>query len=204
MRAGERRVPPSRCPTRRPRRRRSRRSTWPASRPRSASVTRRRGLSTAIDKIDPNILADMIIKATSLQEKANAALRDKGSPYRVAEIGIAASIPPQVTFSIGRIDDPEQAPPAADLIESTELLEDSPLDDMEIVSLDGTVVLDLEAADGSDAEAAPARLPARRSRRTPHRLGPDPGQPRPPSPTRSARRRRRPAAGSTARPSRAR
>jgi hypothetical protein len=115
----------------------------------------RRGISTAIDKIDPNILADMIIKATSLQEKANAALRDKGSPYRVAEIGIAASIPPQVTFSIGRIDDPEQAPPAADLIESTELLEDSPLDDMEIVSLDGTVVLDLEPADGPDAEAAP-------------------------------------------------
>ncbi len=113
----------------------------------------RRGLSTAIDKIDPNILADMIIKATSLQEKANAALRDKGSPYRVAEIGIAASIPPQVTFSIGRIDDPEQAPPAADLIESTELLEDSPLDDMEIVSLDGTVVLDLEGGDGSGDEA---------------------------------------------------
>ena len=78
----------------------------------------RRGISTAIDRIDPNILADMIIKATSLQEKANAALRDQGSPYRVAEIGIAASIPPQVTFSIGRIDDPEQAPPAADLIES--------------------------------------------------------------------------------------
>ena len=81
----------------------------------------RRGLSTAIDKIDPNILADMIIKATSLQERANQALRDKGSPYRVAEIGIAASIPPQVTFSIGRIDDPEQAPPAEDIVESTEL-----------------------------------------------------------------------------------
>ncbi|HSS35963.1 MAG TPA: hypothetical protein VLR93_06790, partial [Patescibacteria group bacterium] len=62
----------------------------------------RRGISTAIDRIDPNVLADMIIKATSLQEKANAALRERGSPYRVAEIGIAASIPPQVTFSIGR------------------------------------------------------------------------------------------------------
>ena len=82
----------------------------------------KRGISTAIDRIDPNVLADVIIKATSLQEKANAALRDRGSPYRVAEIGIAASIPPQVTFSIGRIDDPEQAPPAEDLVESTELL----------------------------------------------------------------------------------
>jgi hypothetical protein len=111
----------------------------------------KRGISTAIDKIDPNVLADVIIKATSLQEKANAALRDKGSPYRVAEVAIAASIPPQVTFSIGRIDDPEEAPPAADLIESTELLEDSPIDGLDIVSLDGTVVLELESDDGAAA-----------------------------------------------------
>ena len=67
----------------------------------------KRGISTAIDRIDPNVLADVIIKATSLQERANSALREKGSPYRVSEIGIAAAIPPQVTFSIGRIDDPE-------------------------------------------------------------------------------------------------
>lgn len=111
----------------------------------------KRGISTAIDKIDPNVLADVIIKATSLQEKANAALRDKGSPYRVAEIAIAASIPPQVTFSIGRIDDPEQAPPAAELVESADLLEDSPIDGLDIVSLDGTVVLDLESDDGAAA-----------------------------------------------------
>ncbi len=124
----------------------------------------RRGLSTAIDKIDPNILADMIIKATSLQERANQALRDKGSPYRVAEIGIAASIPPQVTFSIGRIDDPEQAPPAEDIVESTDLLEDSPIDDMEILSLDGTVVLDLEPDDGAGhGETAAARDDGERS-----------------------------------------
>jgi hypothetical protein len=108
----------------------------------------RRGISTAIDRIDPNVLADVIIKATSLQEKANAALRDKGSPYRVAEIAIAASIPPQVSFSIGRIDDPEQAPPAAELVESTDLLEGSPLDDVEIVALDGTAILDAEAEAG--------------------------------------------------------
>jgi hypothetical protein len=113
----------------------------------------KRGISTAIDKIDPNVLADVIIKATSLQEKANAALRDKGSPYRVAEIAIAASIPPQVTFSIGRIDDPEEAPPAVELVESTELLEDSPIDDLEILSLDGTV-LDFESDDGA-ASAVP-------------------------------------------------
>jgi hypothetical protein len=104
----------------------------------------RRGISTAIDKIDPNILADMVIKATSLQERANAALRDKGSPYRVSEIGIAASIPPQVTFSIGRIDDPEPIP-TGELVESTELVEDLPTDVGQIVALDGTTVEDLPA-----------------------------------------------------------
>jgi len=102
----------------------------------------RRGISTAIDKIDPNILADMVIKATSLQERANAALRDKGSPYRVSEIAIAASIPPQVTFSIGRIDDPEPVP-TGELVESTELAEDLPTDVGQIVSLDGTTIEDL-------------------------------------------------------------
>jgi hypothetical protein len=112
----------------------------------------KRGLSTAIDRIDPNVLADVIIKATSLQEKANAALREKGSPYRVAEIGIAASIPPQITFSIGRIDDPEPVP-KTHLIDSTELLEEAKLEDVEIVALDGTTVADLPP--GSDLIEAP-------------------------------------------------
>jgi hypothetical protein len=102
----------------------------------------KRGLSTAIDRIDPNVLADVIIKATSLQERANTALRQKGSPYRVSEIGIAAAIPPQVTFSIGRIDDPEPVPVGA-LVESTDLLDDMPGAAPEIVALDGSTVADL-------------------------------------------------------------
>ncbi len=102
----------------------------------------KRGISTAIDRIDPTVLADVIIKATSLQERANAALRDKGSPYRISEIGIAAAIPPQVTFSIGRIDDPEPVPVGA-LVESTELLDELPDSAAEIVALDGSTVDDL-------------------------------------------------------------
>lgn len=102
----------------------------------------KRGISTAIDRIDPNVLADVIIKATSLQERANSALREKGSPYRVSEIGIAAAIPPQVTFSIGRIDDPEPVPVGA-LVESTDLLDDMPGAAPEIVALDGSTVADL-------------------------------------------------------------
>ena len=66
----------------------------------------KRGVSTAIDRIDPGVLADVIIKATALQEKANAGLKAKGSPYRISEVSIGAAIPPSITFAIARIDDP--------------------------------------------------------------------------------------------------
>jgi len=66
----------------------------------------KRGLQTAVERIDPAVLADVIIKATILQERANASLRKKGSPYRIAEIAIGAAIPPSITFSIARVDDP--------------------------------------------------------------------------------------------------
>jgi hypothetical protein len=70
----------------------------------------KKGIATAVERIDPGVLADVIIKATSLQERANAALRAKGSPYRISEIGIGAAIPPSITFSIGRLDDPAEDP----------------------------------------------------------------------------------------------
>ena len=70
----------------------------------------KKGIATAVERIDPAVLADVIIKATSLQERANAALRTKGSPYRIAEIAIGAAIPPSITFSIGRLDDPADDP----------------------------------------------------------------------------------------------
>ena len=68
----------------------------------------RRGLTTVIERIDPGLLADVVIKATALQEKANASLRDKQSPYRISEVVISAAIPPQVSFTIARIDDVEE------------------------------------------------------------------------------------------------
>ena len=70
----------------------------------------KKGIATAVERIDPAVLADVIIKATSLQERANAALRAKGSPYRISEIGIGAAIPPSITFSIGRLDDTSDDP----------------------------------------------------------------------------------------------
>jgi len=72
----------------------------------------RRGIATAVERIDPGVLADVIMKATTLQERANAALRAKGSPYRISEIAIGAAIPPSISFSIGRLDDPNDDPAA--------------------------------------------------------------------------------------------
>ena len=67
----------------------------------------RKGVSTVVERIDPGVLADLIIKSTALQEMTNASLREKQSPYRISEVKITASIPPGVTFSISRIDDSE-------------------------------------------------------------------------------------------------
>ena len=65
----------------------------------------RRGVTTVVERIDPGTLAEVIIKATALQEMTNASLRQKRSPYRISEVVISASIPPGVSFSIGRGDD---------------------------------------------------------------------------------------------------
>ncbi len=66
--------------------------------------------SGAVDRINPNTLADLIIKATTIQERTNAALREKRSAYRVAEIAITAAFPPEISFSIARIGDVDEEP----------------------------------------------------------------------------------------------
>lgn len=71
----------------------------------------RRGLSAAVDRIDPGLLADIVIKATGLQEKTNLALHAKGSAYRIGEVNVTVSLPPQISFSIVRVTDlPGDAP----------------------------------------------------------------------------------------------
>lgn len=72
---------------------------------RSALKKAKVGFTTALERIDPKILADVVIKATSLQEKANASLRERGSVYRISEIAIGAAIPPSIQFSIGRTEE---------------------------------------------------------------------------------------------------
>jgi hypothetical protein len=110
-------------------------------RAKQALTRAKRGVSTAIDRIDPNVLADVIIKATALQERANAALRAKGSPYRISEIGIGAAIPPSVTFSIGRTDDPSADEVPAGAVASTTLAAEVPaVEPGAVRALDGTTL----------------------------------------------------------------
>ena len=111
----------------------------PATKARAQSAVNKakRGFTTALERIDPRILADVVIKATSLQERANASLKDRGSVYRISEIGIGAAIPPSVTFTIARVDEPG-APGLLD--SSTILAEDAAKAAETVVSLDGTSV----------------------------------------------------------------
>jgi hypothetical protein len=98
----------------------------------------RRSVNTMVERIDPGTLADLIIKSTALQEMTNRALKKKGSPYRIQEIVITASIPPGVSFAIGRVHDDEAG--GEELVSSVELVEEAKLDEEAIVSLDGTEV----------------------------------------------------------------
>ncbi|HJT63661.1 MAG TPA: hypothetical protein VJ839_02710 [Candidatus Limnocylindria bacterium] len=97
----------------------------------------RRGLTTIVEKIDPGLLADVVIKATALQEKANGALRAKRSPYRIGEVVISAAIPPQVSFAIVRIDDVEEEI-TGEVRESSELVDVATGEEGAVLALDGS------------------------------------------------------------------
>lgn len=65
----------------------------------------RKAASHAVNKIDPDALADVISIATTKQEQVNARLLARKSPYRIASISIGVTIPPSVSFAISRIGD---------------------------------------------------------------------------------------------------
>ena len=129
----------------------------PATKARASAALRKakRGFTTALERIDPRILADVVVKATSLQERANASLKDRGSVYRIGEITIGASIPPSIQFSIERVDDPDGA-----LLDSSALLAKAanpadptaPIESETIVTLDGTAVAEADLDELEDDE----------------------------------------------------
>lgn len=127
----------------------------PATKARAQAALKKakHGFTTALERIDPKILADVVVKATSLQERANASLQQRGSVYRIGEIGIGASIPPSITFTIERVDDPSK-PGLADsqtlLAQATAEAEATGAPVETIVTLDGVAIDDatLEEAAG--------------------------------------------------------
>jgi hypothetical protein len=105
---------------------------------RDAAGAAKRGLTTVIERIEPGTLADLIIRATAIQEKTNDALRRKGSLYRISEVSISATIPPGINFAIGRMEDV-----GTDGVASVDLVDAASEDP--VLALDG-------AADGSGGE----------------------------------------------------
>ena len=117
----------------------------------------KRGVTTVVERIDPGTLAELVIKATALQEMTNKSLRTKGSPYRIAEISITASIPPGISFTISRLDDePESLD--SEVRTSSELVEESADGGELVMALDGTTLDEPTAAAIAEAEATPGVL----------------------------------------------
>ena len=98
----------------------------------------RRGVSTVVERIDPGVLADLIIKSTALQEMTNASLREKKSPYRISEVSITASIPPGITFSISRLDDGDEVLTGDRGVVRASSSTSMPATGEAVISLDGT------------------------------------------------------------------
>ena len=103
-------------------------------------------------------LAELIIKATALQEMTNRALRIKGSPYRIAEISISASIPPAVSFAISRIgDEPEEI--GSEVVSSSELVEQIVESGDLVLALDGTTVDPSGVVEPPEADGSRRAMP---------------------------------------------
>jgi hypothetical protein len=118
---------------------------------RAAMGAARRGVSTVVERIDPSVLADLIIKSTALQEMTNTSLREKQSPYRISEVNITASIPPGITFSISRQDDREEVVTGA-TVSSAALAADLKEGEA-VIALDGTSLSQQQLAEVREAFA---------------------------------------------------
>jgi hypothetical protein len=119
---------------------------------RAAMGAARRGVSTVVERIDPSVLADLIIKSTALQEMTNGSLREKQSPYRISEVNITASIPPGITFAISRMDDQIEAVTGT-TVSSESLAAGLPEGGDAVIALDGTSLSQEQLAEVRNALA---------------------------------------------------
>jgi hypothetical protein len=119
---------------------------------RAAMGAARRGVSTVVERIDPGVLADLIIKSTALQEMTNGSLREKQSPYRISEVNITASIPPGITFSISRMDDKDEVVTGT-TVSSAALTAGLPEGGDAVIALDGTSLSQEQLAEVRNALA---------------------------------------------------
>jgi hypothetical protein len=119
---------------------------------RAAMGAARRGVSTVVERIDPSVLADLIIKSTALQEMTNTSLREKQSPYRISEVNITASIPPGITFAISRMDDRDEVVTGT-TISSAALTAGLPKGGDAVIALDGTSLSQEQLAEVRNALA---------------------------------------------------
>jgi hypothetical protein len=119
---------------------------------RAAMGAARRGVSTVVERIDPSVLADLIIKSTALQEMTNTSLREKQSPYRISEVNITASIPPGITFAISRMDDRDEVVTGT-TISSAALTAGLPEGGDAVIALDGTSLSQEQLAEVRNALA---------------------------------------------------
>jgi hypothetical protein len=129
----------------------------PATKARAQAALKKakRGFTTVLERIDPKILADVVVKATSLQEKANASLKARGSAYRIGQIQIGASFPPSIVFAIERVDDPhhelhDSSVLLAKVLEGAEGAEG--IAPGTIVGLDGTAIDDADLDELEDED----------------------------------------------------
>jgi len=111
-----------------------------------------RGARTMVERIDPGLLAEVVVKATALQERANARLRQKGSIYRIGELQVTASLPPGISFTILRVDDPADTP-AADRRSSTDILAAEEAEAAEAALQGADAAPDILSLDGEEQAA---------------------------------------------------
>ncbi|HEX8026183.1 MAG TPA: hypothetical protein VF484_08260 [Candidatus Limnocylindrales bacterium] len=90
----------------------------------------------ALDKLNPATLAAIVMKATTIQEQANAVLRKNNSLYRIGGIEIGAAIPPSISFQIVRVG--VELEPAVDELSG---------DEAGAVELDADEIVDAELED---------------------------------------------------------